>query len=68
MRTIKVPPKRGERRTIRKFVFLPLVVNGTMYWMEFINLHQEYVVEYNPKGNSSKGTDLIKYWKNIAVY
>ena len=35
-------PIRGAERTIKKFAWYPIVVDSTVYWLEWITIHQSY--------------------------
>ena len=47
MRLVVSFPKVGDIRIIRKFLFFSRFLNdGTMRWLEFITIKQEYVEDY----------------------
>lgn len=35
-------PITGATRTIRKFAWYPIYVNGVVYWFEWVTVHQTY--------------------------
>lgn len=35
-------PYTGESREVIRFVLLPMKINGTVYWLERIKIHQSY--------------------------
>lgn len=35
-------PLTGSERNIRRFTVLPTYVNGIVYWLEWVNIHQSY--------------------------
>lgn len=39
-------PTTGETRTVRKFAWYPMKINGAVYWLEWITVHQSYNTEY----------------------
>ena len=42
MRWRRINPRSGDKRTINKFLFLPLTVNGITIWLEFVCITQKY--------------------------
>lgn len=44
MKWIKVKPNQWQKRTIRKFLFLPKEINGVVRWLEFAEIEQIYHV------------------------
>ena len=32
----------AERRVVTRFALFPIMVNGTIYWLEKIRIHQSY--------------------------
>ncbi len=68
MRIDKNPPRRGDRRSIRRFMFLPLTINGIFYWLEMVTLQQVYSVRILPNVSSYNGGNIKREWKTISVY
>lgn len=42
MRFYKHRPITGEEREIRKFAWLPIYVDGIIYWFEWVTIHQSF--------------------------
>ncbi len=40
--TKKKKLEKGDKRTIRRFLFLPLKINEETRWLEMVNIEQEY--------------------------
>lgn len=47
--TKSVPPKIGDTRIIKKFLFLPKRIGVDIRWLEFAYVFQQYVPETNYK-------------------
>jgi hypothetical protein len=37
----------GDKKIIKRFLFLPLEINGERRWFETCNIEQEFVIEIN---------------------
>jgi hypothetical protein len=37
-----VRPFTGDQREVTRFVLFPMKINGTIYWLEKIRIHQSY--------------------------
>jgi hypothetical protein len=35
-------PYTGEQRKVKRFAWYPMKINGTIYWLEWITIHQSY--------------------------
>ena len=47
MRYIKKPkPQTGDKRTIKKFALLPIIINEEVRWLEFVTIYQEFIIGY----------------------
>ena len=61
-------PHRNQKRTIRKFAFLPYTFDGITYWMEMVTHHQIYKIRYVPELLPVRGTTTLRQWETIGVY
>jgi|SaaInl8_200m_RNA_FD_contig_123_3682_length_2618_multi_3_in_1_out_0_4 hypothetical protein len=55
------PPIRNTKRVIRRFTFLPYRFDDTTYWLQFINIQQQYKVVPSDHG-------FKRYWEDIDVF
>lgn len=37
-----IRPFTGEQREVTRFALFPMKINGTIYWLERIKIHQSY--------------------------
>ena len=44
-------PITGEEREITKFAWRPMKINGHVYWLEWITVHQSYNTEHSGWNN-----------------
>ena len=44
-------PITGTEREIKKFAWYPTKINGTIYWLKWITIHQSYNAEYSGWNN-----------------
>ena len=44
-------PMTGDTREVRKFAWYPIRVNGTVYWLEWITIHQSYNTKHSGWNN-----------------
>ena len=35
-------PFMGDQREVRKFLWFPTLINGAIYWLETVTIHQSY--------------------------
>ena len=35
-------PYTGEQREVRRFIWFPTKINGVIYWLETVTIHQSY--------------------------
>jgi len=35
-------PWTGDQRTVRRFLLFPTKINGFIYWLQWVTIHQSY--------------------------
>ena len=44
-------PVTGDKRVIRKFALFPIKINGVIYWLEWVSIHQSYNTKHSGWNN-----------------
>ncbi len=61
---LKCKTGQGARRVIKKFLWLPLKLDGQLRWLETAKIRQ--VCDYRqPKGYESTSTEMKYFWDDL---